>query len=479
MTKLKILLISPPYARFMGTGNASFPLSLGTMATILSETGHDVAIYDADFDPRFVGKSQSYYSSFLRQMEVRAASADGNHEIWHEVRQTIMEFNPDLIGISAMTSKYPMVTTIAEIAREIKPDAKIVIGGHHASIFGEQLLQNKNLDFVIAGEGENTFSELVAALVDSQPDFSSIKGLIYKDGGKIITNPARPLIENLDTLPIANRALILNKDYVSENNIMTSRGCPFNCSYCGAKVIWSRKVRRRSVAKIIAEIEYLFSQSSSRHISFWDDSFTCNREYTLELMAELKKIKGLQFSCITRLDLIDHDILVQLKDAGCTSILFGIESGNDNVLRLMDKKMTMEQIAQQTAIVDAVGIPWLGFFIMGYPGEKKENILQTLDFMKKLNPSWAEINIFNPLPGTDIWNRLENMELVSSNMDFSKNSQASTENCFVEDMSRSEFKCLALFVAKEFDLHNKQRGGSTIIKRVRSKLGKIVKRVVK
>ena len=251
MTKLKILLISPPFARFMGTGNASFPLSLGTMATMLSEAGHEVAIYDADFDPRFVGKSQTYYSSFLRQMEVRAASADGNHEIWHEVRQTIMEFNPDLIGISAMTSKYPMVTTIAEIAREIKPDAKIVIGGHHASIFGEQLLQNNNLDFVIVGEGENTISELVAALVDPRPDFSSIKGLIYKDGEKIITNPARPLIEDLDTLPMANRALMLNKDYVSENNIMTSRGCPFNCSYCGAKVIWSRKVRRRSVAKII------------------------------------------------------------------------------------------------------------------------------------------------------------------------------------------------------------------------------------
>jgi radical SAM superfamily enzyme YgiQ (UPF0313 family) len=130
-------------------------------------------------------------------------------------------------------------------------------------------------------------------------------------------------------------------------------------------------------------------------------------------------------------------------------------------------------------MVDAVGIPWLGFFIMGYPGEKKENIIQTLDFMKKLNPSWAEINIFNPLPGTDIWNRLENMELVSSDMDFSKNSQASTENCFVEDISRAEFKCLALFIAKEFDRHNKQRGASTIIKRVRSKLGKMVKRVVK
>jgi radical SAM superfamily enzyme YgiQ (UPF0313 family) len=142
-------------------------------------------------------------------------------------------------------------------------------------------------------------------------------------------------------------------------------------------------------------------------------------------------------------------------------ILFGIESGSDEILRRIDKKMNRALIQRQTALVNAAGIPWLGFFIMGYPGETREQILETLAFMKALNPYAAEINIFNPLPGTRTWADLEERGLVSSDMDFSRYSQSSTENYFLnEKMGQEEFKDMALFMAREFDAHNRSRNGN-------------------
>jgi anaerobic magnesium-protoporphyrin IX monomethyl ester cyclase len=460
--KLRILFVSPPFARLLGLGNCRFPLSFGQMATILSMNGHTAAVYDADFDKRFIGKSATYEQSFRSQGRIVEALNDRQHPVWKEIEKQITDFNPDVVGITTMTSKFPMAMRVAEIAKTLNPDIRVVVGGHHASIFAERIVEDKRVDFAVFGEGELTFLELINRLCDPKPDFSRINGLIYKNGAGIAVNEPRQLLGNLDILPIADRDLIVNDGFFSENNIMTSRGCPFNCSYCGAQVIWKRKVRRRSVPNVMREVRYLLGRSVSRSINFWDDSFTCDRGYTAHITEELQKIDGLNFSCITRLDLVDSQILSQLKKAGCSQILFGVESGNDDILRRIDKKMNREFIKQKTGLVDAAGIPWLGFFIMGYPGETRHNILETLDFMKELNPAFAEINIFNPLPGTKIWNDLEQDGAVSSDMDFSKYSQASTENYFTDgSMSKEEFRELALFMAREFDNHNRSRNGQS------------------
>jgi anaerobic magnesium-protoporphyrin IX monomethyl ester cyclase len=458
--KLRILLISPPYARFLGMGNCRFPLSFGALGTMLSANGHDVAIYDADFDRGLIGKSEPYEYTFSSQEKIRAALQDRGHYVWKEIDRTIRGFNPDVVGITTMTSKYPMALRIAEMAKSINRDVTVVIGGHHSSIFGPKLVLDTSIDFAVIGEGEMTFLELINRLCEPRPDFSRVSGLTYADGDRTVTNSPRELLSNLDVLPIADRDLMINEGYVSENNIMASRGCPFNCSYCGAQVIWKRKVRRRSVPLITREIEYLLRRGSSRAIQFWDDTFTGDRRFIGELMPALRKFDGLTFSCITRLDVIDRETLAQLKGAGCNLILFGIESGSDEILNRIDKKMTREMIRQKTALVHAAGIPWLGFFIMGYPGETREDILATLAFMKEVNPSFAEINIFNPLPGTRIWNELEAQGLVGSDLDFSRYSQSSTDNYFTNGhMTKPEFKELALYMAREFDAHNRRHNG--------------------
>jgi radical SAM superfamily enzyme YgiQ (UPF0313 family) len=458
--KLRILLISPPYARFLGLGNARFPLTFGALGTMASMNGHSVGIYDADFDKDLVGKTAPYEYTFSSQNRIRQALQDPNHYVWKEIERKIGDFNPDVVGVTVMTNKLPMAARIAGITKAVYRDIRVVVGGHHPSMFGPQMLMDRNVDFAVSGEGEMTFLELVNRLGDPRPEFSRISGLVYRESERTMTNGPRELLPNLDVLPIADRDLIINEGFVSENNIMASRGCPFQCSYCGAQVLWKRKVRRRSVSQVIREIDYLFRRGPSRTVNFWDDSFTSDRRYTAELTAALKKFDGLKFSCITRLDLINPATLAQLKEAGCSFLLFGIESGSEEILQRIDKKMNRARIRQQTALVNAAGIPWLGFFIMGYPGETKKQIQETLTFMKELDPPYAEINIFNPLPGTPIWKNLEDQGLVGSDMDFSRYSQASTENHFSNGhMTQEEFRELALFMAREFDAHNRRHNG--------------------
>lgn len=464
--KLKILMINPPYSRLLGFGQALFPLCFGNMATMLSQADQDVAIYDANYDKNLSPDTYTNEDSFLSQPKIATALADDKNKIWKEIEQTIKIFMPNVIGITVMSNIYPIAVKIARIAKVINRDIKIVFGGHHPSIYGTSVLQNNDIDFAVIGEGEITFCELMDAMANNCSDYSFIKGLAYKLSGNTVCNAPRDLIKNLDDLPIADRNLIINNNYKSENNVITSRGCPFNCSYCGSHALWGRKVRKRSVQNVVKEISYLFQQSSSRKISFWDDSFTCDPQYINELINELKKFENINFSCLTRLDLIDEGILIKLKEAGCDNIMFGIESGNDAILKLMNKKINCELIRKKIKIVNAVGIPWSGFFMMGYPGENKYSIIDTLNFMKELNPSFAHINIFNPLPGSSVWNELLDKKLVSVDMDFAKHSQASTDNIYTQDsISKEDFKILSLYIAREFDKHN-IRGKMKLIVRI-------------
>ncbi len=454
---LRILLINPPYRRFLNLSNNTFPLTFGNMATMTSQAGHAVAIYDADFDKTLLGNSYTYREMFTRQHLIGEGLNDVIHPVWQEIDRAIRSFRPDVVGITAMTPKYPMVKKVAEISKSIDPGITVVIGGHHPSIVGEQVFRNGNVDVVVVGEGEITFAELVDALSRNPHQLEGVPGILFRNASReVVRTEPRPPVPDLDLLPIADRDLILNRDYVSDNNIISTRGCPFSCAYCGADVIWQHKQRRRSVANVMAEVRYLIARSGSRAISFWDDSFTVNMRHTLELLNALKIIPGLTFSCITRLDLINAEIVAALKDAGCSTIYFGIESGNDRILALMNKRLTKALIREKVSLVNSSGISWLGFFIMGYPGETREEILETVDFMKEINPPYAEINIFNPLPGTQTWNELASNGIVSTTMNFANHSQASIQNLYV-DMTSEQFRELALYVAGEFDAHNARR----------------------
>lgn len=470
----RILFINPPYLRFFKQGIPTYPITFGPMATLLEQKNYNVRIYDADYDRNFLGRQYTYLHRLKHSDKFEKALKNDTHPVWQEIRQVIIEFRPEIIGITAMTNKFPAVAKIAQIIKSISPNIHVLVGGFHATIFGAQLLENHDFDYILSGEGEITVTELVEFLSgNGRKQRGEIPGILYRTENGIINTGPRGLMADLDELPLPNFKLFLNENYIPGNNLLISRGCPFSCSYCGAKAVWSNHVRRMSIPRVISELEYLLAHGSSRHVTFWDDSFTCNRKYTLELMAALKKFKSLRFSCITRLDLIDEELLVEMQQSGCEQIYFGIEFGNDKMLKIVGKKLTTVQIQKQLELLEKVKILWAGFFMMGYPHEERQDILDTVNFMKKIRPSYAEINVFNPLPGTPIWDELIQNGIIEANIDFAHYSQASLNKCFVEGMKPREFRNLALHVAKEFDRYNAASARISLYRRIRLLIGKL------
>ncbi|MDD3153492.1 MAG: radical SAM protein [Victivallaceae bacterium] len=472
----KILLINPPYNRFLSIGIPTYPITFGALGSILKERGYQVGIYDSDFDPALVGRRLGYRDRLLEQHKIPEALHNPDHPVWLEIKRIIHEFHPDIVGITAMTSKFSMATKIAAMTKELFPEAAVLVGGFHATMFAKNILENdRNFDYAMLGEGERTTPELIDAITrNDNCALPEIRGIAFRrEDGTVCVTEKRELIADLDELPLVDFSMFLNPGYLPGNNLLTSRGCPFSCTFCGAKAIWTNRVRRRSIEKVVEEIQMLTKHSGSHFVNFWDDSFTANRKYTLELLAALKQIPELTFACITRLDLIDEELLCRMKEAGCVNIFFGIESGNDRMLGIVGKRITTARIEEQIALVRKAQIEWGGFFIMNYPGERRQDIFDMLAFMEKLRPNTAEVNVFSPLPGTPIWDQLVAEGTVSPEMDFSKYSQSSLERCFVEGMTLPELQKLALRVADQFDQYNWRRSGLPFLRRIRLRIGRL------
>ncbi|MBF0555805.1 MAG: radical SAM protein, partial [Nitrospirae bacterium] len=332
-------------------------------------------------------------------------------------------------------------------------------GGFHATARPEDLLKSDCVDVVVRGEGEETLLELAENVKNGIYDFKAIKGISYKNAdGTISHTPERGLINPLDNIPFPRRELIFDYDkYTPEQLgwIMTSRGCPYDCAYCNSKTIWERKVRFSPLEKVIDEINYLKTTFNSIHINFMDDSFTVNRNRVLKLCSMLIENKtGITWACLTRADLIDDEIAVSMKKAGCIKVDIGIESGNKRMQQLINKGIKLEDVRKSSDILKKHGIFWTGFFMMGFPTETKEEILETLKFMKEVNPNWAYLNIFTPYPGSKFYDMVEGDKLFQQQNNINIYSHQSPNNCFSTNISRDEFKKVVKLMFKEFNRHN-------------------------
>ncbi|NCS71533.1 MAG: radical SAM protein, partial [Candidatus Aenigmarchaeota archaeon] len=406
---MKILLIDPPFYRFIGYYNRYFPLGLAYLASVLRKEGHEVLIYDADCNvsPSKMDftRLEDSYPDYLKSLK------DENHPILQEVSHTISNFNPDIVGITVWTTFAASAFKIASLCKEYDRSVPVVMGGPHVSIKYDEVLKIcPDVDFLIRGEGEETFLELVRMIGErwgnKNATFNNIKGISYRQNGEMVHNPQREFVKDLDAIPFPARDLLLNKDsYNSEDMglLMTSRGCPYNCSYC-ATGIWKRKVRYRSVDNIIKEIKFLIDAYGTKQFTFKDDSFTVNKKRVLELCDRLIKEKiNINWDCNTRVNLINEDLLSKMKKAGCNSIKVGIETGSEKILKLMRKGITFEQCRKSANLFRKVGIHWTGYFMMGLPSETKEEVYQTLKFMKELKPDFASFSVYEPFPGTELF----------------------------------------------------------------------------
>ena len=382
---MKVLLINPIFERRIGKGKISTilpPLGLGYLAAVLRENKIDVRILDMTALNLSISKVLEYV---------------GNYK-------------PDVIGFSITTPLIYQSFVIAEKIRNHYSEIKIVFGGPHPTILPGESLKKDFVDFVVIGEGEITFLELVKELEKKNPNFKKINGLAFKTKEKIIKNKERERIKNFDELPFPAVDLLPLEKYVSADSkykkfmtILTSRGCPGRCTYCN-KLIFGYTCYMRSAENIIKEIEILNKKYGYKEFHIVDDLFTNNRERVVDFCnLILKKNLKIKWKCGNgvRVNTIDLELLKLMKRAGCYSLSYGIESGNQDILNKMRKGQTLEQCKNAVKLTKQVGMECIGFFMFGNIGENRKTMEETIEFAKSLDLDIAQFHILVPYPGTE------------------------------------------------------------------------------
>lgn len=388
---MKILLINPPYTNFEGikeSGGHMMPLGIAYLASYLKEKlDCQIAILDTEI------KGLNY----------------------EQIIESIKRESPDLIGITCLT---PVMTHVFNIAKFIKtqinPQIIIVLGGIHPTALPQETISNPYIDFVVSGEGEITFYELIKTLQEKNQDFNKINGLYFKSNNKIIATPPRQLITNLDDLPFPARNLFELKLYYSAPTkkvskdqagpILTSRGCAFNCTHCISKKLWQQTIRFRSTVNVINEIEECIYKYGIKEFNFFDDTFTLRESRALEICDEIiKRNLNISWIAFSRVNTITERLAKKMKGAGCKKISFGLESGSQEILNLMRKHANLEMGKKAIEMTVKAGLLTHASFMFGNIGETEETIKKTIKFAKSLPLDNATFFITAPVPGTDLY----------------------------------------------------------------------------
>jgi len=385
---MKILLVYPKSK--IWNMPTQMPLGLGYLAAVLEKAGYQVKIFDS-----MVEKSP--------------------------IIEELNRFKPDLVGISANT---PLIKSAWQIASEIKKNLNvfIVLGGPHPTALPEESLEKPFIDAVAIGEGEETMLELVQAIKE-KISLKGILGLSYKENRKIIHNNPRPLIEELDKLPFPAYHLFKVDEYSVTQPlrdkplkkgrafyIMTSRGCPYGCSFC-FKGVYGQTWRPRSAENVILEWEFLVKQMNAKEIGVQDDLFNFDKKRALKICQLLVEKNLNNIPWITnngiRVNFTDEELLAAMKKAGCKRVAFGVESGDQKILDNIHKKITLEMVKKVFAISKKIKIETMGFFMFGNLGEDEETMEKTIKFSIELDPLVAHFSIATPFPGTDFFQIVE------------------------------------------------------------------------
>lgn len=458
---MKLLLIDPPFKKFSGFFSLYFPLGLTYLAGAAKKAGFSCSILDMDAaEPKegTVNYSREYksYDSYILALN------DPQHPTWLLMRKLVKENKPDFIGISALTTKFGSVIQTARFCKEILPDVPVIVGGAHASTMPELTVSIPEVDFVLRGESDESLPELLAAIRD-KTDLSLIGSLTWKRDGKIVHNPDRQFVQNLDSLPLPDRKALLNPEHYSSEDmgiLLTSRGCPFRCSYCFH--MWERRVRFRSVESVIEEILEVHKDFGTTQFSLKDDSFTVRRSHVIRLCEAFKKLPfKITFNCTTRVDLIDDELIRIMKDAGLAQLSIGIESGSETILRATDKDITHEQILKAATILNRHRVFWTGYFMIGLPTETEEDIIKTLKFLRRSRPYYGGLGVYNPFPGTKLFNQGVEMGLLDPSPPLSHFLNTNPKDLFFKEpekrmayIDHARFQELSERASREFHQHN-------------------------
>jgi radical SAM superfamily enzyme YgiQ (UPF0313 family) len=362
------------------------PLGILYIAAVLERQGHELQVFDIDPD----------VSPCIDQ---------------------VRKFAPHIVGIGCYTNTYPKARRLAARLKQELPQAIFVCGGVHATAKPQETIRELKVDYLVYAEGERSMSQLVRCLESgSHGEISGIKGLYYwKDGEVAYTGPPE-LIEDLDSIPFPARHLLDFRPYLAPpgmirghameriTTVFTSRGCPYPCIYCASHIVQGKKIRRRSVPNVIAELEGLVKNYGIRGFYICDDLVTGDRDWMLEFSRQLSaKNLGLRWACQARVDRVDEEMLRLMKQAGCVQLDFGVESGSDKTLKTMKKKASAEEGRSAFALMHAMKMRACATFIIGFPGETEEDMEETYGLAKAINADYTVFYFLTPYPGTAIY----------------------------------------------------------------------------
>lgn len=427
---MKVLFVNPPQTaskyKFMGV--IAPPLGIAYMAGVLQENNIDVEILDASAE----------------DMDFK------------DVEKELLKRKPDLVALTALTPTIGRALETAQVVKETLPDSIVVMGGYHPTFNFIETLEDENVDIVIRGEGEYIMLNLVQAL-ENQSSLHDVKGIVFEDKNskEIVVNPEAPLIQNLDELPFPALNLLPMKKYrlldmdTHMTTMITTRGCPMQCSFCSSAAMHGKKIRERSVENIVDEIEYLKTNYDIDTIAFMDDTFTLKKRKVMAICDEiLKRNIEIMWGCTSRVDTLDEKLLKKMKEAGCITIFIGVESADQQQLDNMCKNITIAKIENAFKIAHKLKIRTIASVALGMPGDTKEIMNKTVKFVHKLKPNYAIYSLATPYPGTKFYKEAFEKNLIKIK-DWSKYTLITpileTIDCSLNDMRKIQAKAFMKF----------------------------------
>ena len=387
---MKILLINPPQ---LNTISSCMPKALEEGLDYLPPLG------------------LMYLASYLKKNsshQVKILDCQIEQLNYQNLSKKIIQESPDAIGITTMTFTLIDVIKTIKLIKQINPKIKVILGGPHVNIYPKETINLKEVDFLVFGEGEEPLKELLDK-INQKEELINIKGIVFRDGDKIINTGQRELIKDLDSIPFPARDLLPYKKYfsvISSNTpvttMFTSRGCPFKCIFCDRPHL-GKLFRSRSAKNVVDEMEEC-QKMDIKEIFIYDDTFGIDRQRVLNICSEIQKRKlTIAWDVRTRVDTVDQEIIKIMKKANCQRIHFGVEAGTEKMLKILRKGITLKQIENAFKIAKKEGLQAAGYFMIGSPSETKQDVLETIKLIKKLNPAFVHISITTPFPATDLY----------------------------------------------------------------------------
>ena len=423
---MKVLFVNPPQTaskyKFMGV--IAPPLGIAYMAGVLQENNIDVEILDASAE----------------DMDFK------------DVEKELLKRKPDLVALTALTPTIGRALETAQVVNETLPDSIVVMGGYHPTFNFIETLEDENVDIVIRGEGEYIMLNLVQTL-ENQSSLHDVKGIVFEDKNskEIVVNPEAPLIQDLDELPFPALNLLPMKKYrlldmdTHMTTMITTRGCPMQCSFCSSAAMHGKKIREN----IVDEIEYLKTNYDIDTIAFMDDTFTLKKRKVMAICDEiLKRNIEIMWGCTSRVDTLDEKLLKKMKEAGCITIFIGVESADQQQLDNMCKNTTIAKIENAFKIAHKLKIRTIASVALGMPGDTKEIMNKTVKFVHKLKPNYAIYSLATPYPGTRFYKEAFEKNLIKIK-DWSKYTLITpileTIDCSLNDMRKIQAKAFMKF----------------------------------